>query len=313
MTFKEALSIFSKTNTTKKKEDISWLVWLIENPKSPFHLHGAVTLHDHDHIHVLLGRGQANDDEAFVIGFTMGNDDRTKSWESKLFKFISRWLYSKSGRFTKKQLKIFDSGFKYGRSKLNLYQRIGEEAKAQKDFQSHIKCSRKAIMKARVLILTLGLTEIWEDKSDQSVICLPSGPYFNEGGGLDEYVFRVSRYQENLDNLEKIYQILKKHNKECKLVITVSPVHLWATFRKDMDVISANCNSKSTLRAAADEFTSRHDDVYYFPSYEIATSFTMMMNQTCFEKGKENFHINKETVEQIMKHFFKFYSKGGTH
>jgi hypothetical protein len=196
------------------------------------------------------------------------------------------------------------------------YRRIilyGSVEEAQKDFQSHIKCSRKAIMKARVLILTLGLTEIWEDKSDQSVICLPSGPYFNEGGGLDEYVFRVSRYQENLDNLEKIYQILKKHNKECKLVITVSPVHLWATFRKDMDVISANCNSKSTLRAAADEFTSRHDDVYYFPSYEIATSFTMMMNQTCFEKGKENFHINKETVEQIMKHFFKFYSKGGTH
>ena len=126
MTFKEALNVFLKTNITKKKEDISWLVWLIENPKSPFHLHGAATLHDHDHIHVLLRRGQSNDDEAFVIGFTMGNDDRTKSWEAKLFKFISRWLYPKSERFTKKQLKIFDSGFKYGRSKLNLYQRIGE-------------------------------------------------------------------------------------------------------------------------------------------------------------------------------------------
>ena len=126
MTFKEALNIFLMTNTAKKQKDISWLVWLIENPKSPFHLHGASTLHDHDHIHVLLRRGQANDDEAFVIGFTMGNDDRTKSWESKLFKFISRWLYSKSERFTKKQLKIFDSGFKYGQSKLNLYKRIGE-------------------------------------------------------------------------------------------------------------------------------------------------------------------------------------------
>ena len=126
MTFKEALNIFSKTNTTKKQKNISWLVWLIENPKSPFHLHGASTLHDHDHVHVLLRRGQANDDEAFVIGFTMGNDDRTKSWESKLFKFISRWLYPKGERFTKKQLKIFDSGFKYGRSKLNLYKRIGE-------------------------------------------------------------------------------------------------------------------------------------------------------------------------------------------
>ena len=126
MTFKEAFNIFSKTNTTKKQKNISWLVWLIENPKSPFHLHGASTLHDHDHVHVLLRRGQANDDEAFVIGFTMGNDDRTKSWEAKLFKFISRWLYPKAEQFTKNQLKIFDSGFKYGQSKLNLYQRIGE-------------------------------------------------------------------------------------------------------------------------------------------------------------------------------------------
>ena len=126
MTLKESLNIFLMTNTAKKQKDILWLVWLIENPKSPFHLHGAATLHDHDHIHVLLRCGQANDDEAFVIGFTMGNDDRTKSWESKLFKFISRWLYPKGERFTKKQLKIFDSGFKYGQSKLNLYKRIGE-------------------------------------------------------------------------------------------------------------------------------------------------------------------------------------------
>ena len=126
MTFKEALNIFSKTNTTKKQKNISWLVWIMENPKSPFHLHGAATLHDHDHIHVLLRCGQANDDEAFVIGFTMGNDDRTKNWEVKLFKFVSSKLYPKKERFTKEQLKIFNRGFEYGQSKLHLYQRIGE-------------------------------------------------------------------------------------------------------------------------------------------------------------------------------------------
>lgn len=181
---------------------------------------------------------------------------------------------------------------------------------AEIDFKSHIEYSKKALLKAKVLILTLGLTEIWEDKLDQSVICLPSGPYFNEGGGRDEYAFRVSRYQENLDNLERIYSIIKKYNTDCKLVMTLSPVHLWATFRKDMDVISANCNSKSTLRAVVDEFVTRHDDAVYFPSYEIATSFNMMMNQSCFEYGKENFHINRATVEMIMAHFFEFYSKG---
>ena len=56
----------------------------------------------------------------------MGNDDRTCIWEKKLFKFISHWLYPKNDRFTKKHLKIYDEGFKYGHSKLHIYQRIGE-------------------------------------------------------------------------------------------------------------------------------------------------------------------------------------------
>ena len=126
MVLQEAVDNFLAKDTTKDKGDIPWLVWLMENPKSPLHLHGASNLNDHDYVHVLLNKGQANNDEAFVIGFTMGNDDRTKSWEAKLYKFISRWLYPKAERFTKNQLKIFDSGFKYGQSKLNLYKRIGE-------------------------------------------------------------------------------------------------------------------------------------------------------------------------------------------
>ena len=127
-----------------------------------------------------------------------------------------------------------------------------EEAEA--DFQHHRVCSRKALESAKVLILTLGLTEIWEDRSDGLVICLPSGPYVSEGGDMSRYTFRVSRYVENLENLERIHSIMAVHNPTCKLIVTVSPVHLWATFRKDLDVISASCNSKSILRAVADEF-----------------------------------------------------------
>jgi hypothetical protein len=179
---------------------------------------------------------------------------------------------------------------------------------AQKDFDDHVQASKRAIMQAKVFILTLGLTEIWENVHDRSVICLPSGPYVNEGGDMSHYRFRVSRYGENLDNLESIYQTLKTNNPGCRLIITISPVHLWATFRTDLDVISANCNSKSTLRAAADEFVCRHDDVFYFPSYEIATTFNQLMNVSPFVEGKENFHINQDTVELIMAHFFKYYA-----
>jgi hypothetical protein len=93
------------------------------------------------------------------------------------------------------------------------------------------------------------------------------------------------------------------------LLVTVSPVHLWATFRKDADVISASCNSKSTLRAVADEFAARHDNVFYFPAFEMATIYRPMIGQSLFSEGKENFHVNKDTVTFIMAQFFKFYSE----
>jgi hypothetical protein len=181
-----------------------------------------------------------------------------------------------------------------------------EEAEA--DFARHRIHSRRALEKARVLVLTLGLTEIWQDEIDGSVISLPSGPYVNEGGDMNRYRFRVSRYGENLENLERIHDIMAKHNPECSLLVTISPVHLWATFRRDLDVISASCNSKSTLRAAADEFTVRHDNVYYFPAFEMATIYRPMTGQSVFSDGRENFHPNKDAVKFIMKQFFNFYS-----
>ncbi len=181
-------------------------------------------------------------------------------------------------------------------------------AAAKEDFARHRVHSRRALERAKVLILTFGLTEIWEDTVDGAVICLPSGPYPNEGGDMARYRFRVSRYAENLANLERIHAIMARHNPQCKLLVTVSPVNLWATFRTDLDVISASCNSKSTLRAAVDEFVCAHDNTFYFPAYEMATIYQPVMDRTYFSDGKECFHVNKKTVRFIMAHFFKFFS-----
>lgn len=191
------------------------------------------------------------------------------------------------------------------------YRRIilyDSKEQAQADFASHLLCSRRAIQRAEVLILTLGLTEIWEDIHDSSVICLPSGPYVTEGGDMSRYRFRVSRYEENLHNLERIHELMTAHNPSCKLIVTVSPVHLWATFRPDADVIAASCNSKSTLRAVADELASRHDNVLYYPAYEMATIFRSLMGQSMFTDGRENFHVNQETIDFIMETFLSYYS-----
>lgn len=191
------------------------------------------------------------------------------------------------------------------------YRRIivyGSVTEAETDFANHVLCSRRVLQAAEILILTLGLTEIWQDKFDGSVICLPSGPYVNEHGDMGRYEFRVSRYQENLNNLERIHAILAAHNPKCHIIVTVSPVHLWATFRKDCDVISASCNSKSTLRSVADEFVSNHSNVSYFPAFEMATIYRPMMGKHIFAGGRENFHVNQQTIDFIMCSFFKTFA-----
>jgi hypothetical protein len=181
---------------------------------------------------------------------------------------------------------------------------------AEEDFREHVECSRRVLQRAEVLILTLGLTEVWEDLHDGSVVCLPSGPYVNEGGDMKRYRFRVTRYAENLANLEHIHAIMAQHNPACRIIVTVSPVHLWATFRTDSDVISASCNSKSTLRAVADEFAHAHENVIYFPAYEMATIYRPLMGWSLFTEGRENFHVNQETVDFIMNRFFEYYCSG---
>lgn len=97
------------------QSDIPLIIRLLENPASPIALPGKISLHDHDCLHIILGIGVSPSDEAFIIGFTMGNDDRTKSWHVQLFKLFSRFIYPLKYRFSLQELDIFDLGLKHGK------------------------------------------------------------------------------------------------------------------------------------------------------------------------------------------------------
>lgn len=97
-------------------EMVDFLVMLFENPSSPFCLSGATTLFNHDCLHIMLRRGLLPQDEAFVIGFSMGTDDKTKWYHVAMFKFISRFIYSKHYKLSRENLKAFDLGFEYAKS-----------------------------------------------------------------------------------------------------------------------------------------------------------------------------------------------------
>ena len=91
-------------------------VWLLENPNSPIALPGCVELKGHDYIHLLLNRGMSLFDEAFVVGFTMGNSDRLKPRHLNIYKLLSALFFPKAYKFNSFHMKAFDFGVMYGQS-----------------------------------------------------------------------------------------------------------------------------------------------------------------------------------------------------
>ncbi len=94
---------------------VHWLVRLFENPASPLSFPGQISLKRHDALHVLLGRGLNNQDEAFVIGFTMGTVKDTKKWHRVFFTWVTKYLYPTPYRFTDDDKIAFELGFQQGR------------------------------------------------------------------------------------------------------------------------------------------------------------------------------------------------------
>lgn len=78
---------------------VPWYVRMLENPASPVALPGAIDLFGHDCLHALLGRGLMSQDEAFVIGFTMGANPACTRSQANLFVWCARHLYRAPFRF----------------------------------------------------------------------------------------------------------------------------------------------------------------------------------------------------------------------
>jgi len=127
----------------------------------------------------------------------------------------------------------------------------------------------KKIVKANLIVITLGLIEAWYDNELKMFLNITPNPRLLKKY-KNRFEFRLISYNENLENLEKIYNILKKYNENSfKIIVTVSPVPLLRTFRK-MDIVTANFYSKSVLRNVAEDWANLHDNIDYFPVFEMA-------------------------------------------
>ena len=156
----------------------------------------------------------------------------------------------------------------------------------------------KALKLVDIFIITVGLSEVWYNKINNQVFwkAIPASKYDKNKHG-----FRVSNVDENTKNLENIYSVIKKHLPNAKIIFTLSPIPLVATFR-NQSCITANSISKSILRVALDNVVTKYNqnkDLFYFPSYEI-------VNQVFVDPFKpDNRHLKDEHVNKIMELFEK--------
>ena len=128
-------------------------------------------------------------------------------------------------------------------------------------FATHISQSlekaKNALQSADFLFITFGTSYYYWHKEKELVVAnchkLPS----------DTFEKRRASVQETVSAFAPFFQWKKRHRPGLKVILTVSPVrHLGDGFHE-------NQLSKSLLHLATEELCQQHDNVYYFPSYEI--------------------------------------------
>ncbi|WP_320196959.1 GSCFA domain-containing protein [Agrobacterium rosae] len=171
-------------------------------------------------------------------------------------------------------------------------------------YDDEVRTATKAIFdQADMFIVTLGLSEVWYDEETKEVFwrAVPKSHYDPE-----RHKFRVVTFQETKDNLERIYSLIRKHRPEAKILFTISPIPLAATFRP-VSAITASTASKAILKASFDEFYRGVDDenLHYFPSYEICRELFL------HPYGADGRHVMPYILDLNMNVFERYYCTTG--
>ncbi len=129
---------------------------------------------------------------------------------------------------------------------------------------------RDWLAQSDTIIFTLGLIETWIDRENGRAWQGFVGTLKPVMSYEDRAYFKALTYEECLEYVTRCIDMVSAWGKKKKIIVTVSPVPLASTFRKQ-DVITANRYSKSVLRVVAETVAMKYDHVTYFPAFEIVT------------------------------------------
>jgi hypothetical protein len=152
---------------------------------------------------------------------------------------------------------------------------------------------------ASVFVFTLGLTESWINTQDDS--CYPVCPGVIKGAFQPEkHKFQNLSFDQCFGDLSRALEMIHNRNPNLRILLTVSPVMLVATY-EPRGALQSSIASKAILRTVADQCTRTLDYVDYFPSFEIITG---PQSGGRFYK-LDNRDVTADGVEHVMNVFFE--------
>ena len=146
------------------------------------------------------------------------------------------------------------------------------------------------------LVFTLGLTESWVGESDGMAV--PLAPRVVADSPTHVYRFENLSVPAIESDLDRFVDYLSSVNPTARIILTVSPVPLEATF-EDRHVLVSTAYNKAALRVAAETISRKYPSrVSYFPSFEIVSAFP---HNTSFEDDLRT--VRADVVAHVMDVF----------
>jgi tetratricopeptide (TPR) repeat protein len=166
------------------------------------------------------------------------------------------------------------------------------------------------IRNSNVFILTLGVAPAFFDRATGDFV-LPRPSALNSRVLAEKYLYRTTSVQENVDNVLHLINFIRSISPEIKVVVTVSPVPLLASFEYE-SAVQADCLSKSTMRLVAHEVVnnSKLQNILYWPSFEVFRwAGSNASNYYAADDGAA-WHVSEEKVAGTIKAFVEMFSAG---
>jgi hypothetical protein len=156
------------------------------------------------------------------------------------------------------------------------------------------------VFDADAVVITLGLDECWFDSRTQ--LHLNAAPSYKAVRAEPKrYQVRALSFAQTLSALEAVRGKIMEAKPQARFVVTVSPVPLQTTFIGNDPAVST-MRAKSMLRTVAEVMAQAHDNVAYFPSYEMVM---LSPRERAFQW--DQIHVTDEVVGGVISRFVRLY------